>query len=373
MGENMEQKIYLNNAATHKVCDSIVQNIQEWVVKFNNPSSSDEDSLQLRREIEEVRSKVAALINCDPEEIYFTSGSTESCAIAIDGFLKANHHYVVLASNIEHAAVLNNPNIDGFINCDTNGIIDVTKWDNLISCRSLYCFMLVNNEIGTIQPIKEISQYAHSNQGIVFSDLTAAIGHIPVDVQDLGIDIACFSGHKIGALKGVGVLYINKNVKVHGIMYGHQENGIRPGTYNYLGIKSLGAAISEIDLNNQKYILELRNYLYDQLKNIDDEIFINGHINNRIAGNLNICIPNLDIDNQQLINLLDMQGFVVSAGSACNSGTNTPSYVLRAIGLNDNQINRSIRITLSNENTKKDIDAFVECLNNIIQMHKISN
>lgn len=230
--------------------------------------------------------------------------------------------------------------------------------------------MLVNNEIGTIQPVKEISEIMHNSNGVVFSDLTAAVGHIPVDVRDLGVDIACFSGHKVGALKGIGVLYIRKGIKISGIMYGHQEQGIRPGTYNYLAIKSLGAAIDEVNLDYQSEIINLCDWLFAQLWNIDNNIRLNGSLSNRIASNLNLCISDIDIDNQQLVGLLDMNGFIVSAGSACSSGLKKPSHVLKAIGLSDDEVNHSIRITLGNDITKDNVDAFADCLGNIIQMYR---
>lgn len=364
------KKINLDAAATSKVCDSVIANIQEWVVKYNNPSSANEKSLELRKEIEEVRQKVANFINCDPEEIYFTSGSTESCAIAIDGFLKANSDYVVVSSNIEHPAILENPNIDLFLPCNSRGIVDLNHLKSMDIHNVLCCCMLVNNEIGTIQPVKEISEIMHKSNGVVFSDLTAAVGHIPVDVQDLGVDIACFSGHKIGSLKGIGVLYVRKGIKISGIMYGHQEQGIRPGTYNYLAIKSLGAAIDEINLGHQLEIMNLCDWLFARLWEIDNNIHLNGGLSDRIASNLNFCISDIDIDNQQLVGLLDMNGFIISAGSACSSGLKKPSHVLKAIGLSDDEANHSIRITLGNDITPDDVDAFVNCLGNIIQIYK---
>ena len=367
----MNDKVYLDHAATTPLCKSFLESIQRYAELYYNPSSANEYSIALKYDIEDCREKVAKLINCEPEEVYFTSSSTEACAIAIDGFLKANYNYLVAASNIEHAAIMDNPNIDLFIECNKDGFIDPTKWQEMnFTCKALYAFMLANNEIGTIQPIKQISEYIHRNNGILFSDLTAAIGKMPIDVKDMGIDIACFGGHKIGALKGVGVLYIKKNVKIKGISYGHQENCISPGTYNYLAIKSLDMAIDEVNLDKQKDVLELRNYLMNRLIELNCGVKFNGDLENRVAGNLNIYIP-ITIDNQQLVSLLDMEGYIVSSGSACSNGTNKPSHVLKAIGLSGEEINHSIRITLSEQNTKEEIDGFVEALKNIIDMYKM--
>ena len=364
----MKQKVYLDNGASTPLCESFLKNIQDYARFYFNPSSANEASIELAKDIEICRYKIANLINCDPEEVYFTSGSTESCAIAIDGFLKMNPGFFAVSSNIEHVAVMKNPNVDLFVECNTFGVVDPSNWEDM-HIDALYIFMLANNEIGTIQPIKQISEYAHRNNGVLFSDLTAAIGKIPVDVKELGIDIACFSGHKIGSLKGVGVLYVNKDIKIAGLSYGYQEKGIRPGTYNYLGIKSLEMAIDEIDLEKQKDVSSLRDYLKNKL--LDLNIKINGDCESKISGNLNICVPDISIDNQQLISLLDMDGYVVSAGSACHSGDPLPSYVLKAIGLSDDDANRSIRITLDKQNTKEEIDGFVNCLKNIIDMYKI--
>lgn len=366
----MSDKVYFDNGATTKLCETFLKDIQYYANLYYNPSSSNEESINLRRDIESCRIKVANLINADPEEIYFTSGATESCAIAIDGFLKENEDYYAVSSNIEHAAIVNNPNVCKFVECNNLGIIDPSEWNDVDDISWLLCFMLVNNEIGTIQPIKQISEYAHRNNSVLFSDLTAAIGKIPIDVKDLGIDIACFSGHKIGALKGVGVLYVNKDVKVSGISYGHQENGVRAGTYNYLAIKSLELAVDEIDLGKQDYVLELRNYLKDKLFEMDSNIKVNGDLNNRVAGNLNIYIPNLSVDSQQLISLLDIDGYIVSSGSACSSGVANPSHVLKAVGLSDEEANHSIRITLEKHNTKEEVDGFIECLANIVSIYK---
>ena len=364
----MEEKVFFDYAASSPLCNSFLSNIQELAQKYYNPSSANENSIELRQEIEECRAKIAKLINCDPEEIYFTSGASESNSWAIDGFIKAHNrdYYRVISTNIEHSSILFNPRINEFIQCDELGLVYPEQFDGYRNC--LFCVGLGNNEIGTISPIQAISEVIHKRGNYLLVDATQSFGKVEIDVKRMKIDMLSASGHKLGALKGIGFLYVNKDVDIHHIIYGAQENGSRGGTYNYLGIASLSMAIDEIDCNKQLRILALRNYLLSKLSDLD--IKINGDVQNRLPNNLNICINNMFIDNQQLIALLDMNGFVVSAGSACSNGSKNPSHVLAAIGLTDDEINRSIRITLGEQNTTAEIDAFVDCLKNIIEMNK---
>lgn len=292
--------------------------------------------------------------------------------MAIDGFIKAHDkdYYRIVASNIEHPSIIKNPNISEFIECDNQGLFRPDQFEKYRN--ALFCIGLGNNEIGTLSPIKSISEVIHRNGNYLFVDATQAFGKVNIDVKKMNIDMLSVSGHKIGALKEIGFLYISKNINIKPIIYGEQENGLRGGTYNYLGIKSLSCAIDEIDIKKQIKIMNLRNYMMNELLKIYSGITINGHIPYRLPNNLNICIHNIEINSQQLVSLLDINGFIVSAGSACSSGTNKPSYVLKAIGLSDDEVDHSIRITLGEQNTKEEVDKFVECLKNIIDMYKIS-
>lgn len=365
----MQKKVYLDNAATTPLCESFLANIQEYAALYYNASSANESSLMIKQEIEKCRQKIAKLINCEPEEIYFTSGASEANSWAIDGFLKAqnNEYYRVIATNIEHSSIMNNQNVSEFIKCDQYGQVRPEQFECYDNC--LFCIGLANNEIGTIQPIAKISEVIHKTNGnYLFVDATQALTKVNIDVKKMGIDMMSASGHKIGALKGIGFLYINKNMSISPIIYGSQENSLRGGTYNYLGIKSLSVALSKV---KQPYkVAALRGHLANMLIRLPANIMINGHRVNRLPDNLNICIKNMSIDAQQLVALLDMNGFVVSAGSACHAGDSKPSHVLKAIGLSDTDASCSIRITLGEQNTREEIDAFIECLKNIIDMHK---
>lgn len=366
----MKEKIYFDSAATSPLCHSFLENIQELAGRYYNPSSVNDISIELKNEIEECREKIADFINCDPEEIYFTSGSSEGNSWAIDGFLKAHDkdYYKIISTNIEHSSIMNNPNVNEYIEVNNQGIVSPEQFRGYRN--TLFCIGLGNNEIGTISPIKRISEKIHKNGNYLFVDGTQALGKIGINVRKMGIDMLSASGHKIGALKGIGFLYISKDIDVSPIIYGAQENGLRGGTYNYLGIKSLSIAIDETDIKKQIEIMNLRNYMLNELLQMYYGITVNGHIPYRLPNNLNICIHNISIDSQQLVSLLDMEGFVVSSGSACHAGESTPSHVLKAIGLSDDEINHSIRITLNEYNTKEDIDAFVKCLKNIIEIYK---
>lgn len=366
----MKKKVNLDMAATTPLCQSFLENIQEYAERYYNPSSINENSLELKKEIEECREKVAKLINCDPEEVYFTSGASESSSWAIDGFLKAQtrDYYRVIATNIEHSSIMENPNISGFIECDSFGLVYPEQFKGYRNC--LFCINMANNEIGTVQPIERISKVVRQGGNYLLVDATQALGKIGIDVKKMGIDMLSVSAHKIGGLKGVGILYVRKDINISPIIYGHQEQNMRGGTYNYLGIKSLSMAIDEIDSKNLVYMMNLRNYMRASLFGLCPSITENGHGIMRLPNNLNICIHDISIDSQQLVALLDEAGFVVSGGSACNAGTNTPSHVLKAIGLSDDDANHSIRITLGVQTTKEEVDSFIECLVDIINMYK---
>lgn len=363
-------KVYFDYAACAPVCKSVIENIQELIEKWYNPSSANEISMGLMAEIEEVRNKVAKVINADSDEIFFVSSGSEANALAIDGFLKANkeYYYRVVASNIEHSSILENPNVTNYIECDEFGRISPEALNGYKKC--LFCVNYANSEIGAVNSIKRIANVAHKNNGYLLTDATAAFGKIPIDVKADGVDMLTAAGQKIGSLKGVAFIYIKKGIRVNSIVHGHQETGMRGSTLNYMAIKSLGYAIDEVYKRSLVEIMNLRNYLERTLISDCSNITVNGHGIMRLPNILNICIHDISIDSQQLVALLDESGFVVSAGSACNAGSNTPSHVLKAIGLSDEDANHSIRISLGEQNTKEEVDAFIECLKSIIDMYK---
>lgn len=358
---------YLDHAATSPLSNSVLGRLDELYAMYYNPSSAYEAGAYNMMVVENVRNKIAKEINAKPSEIIFTSCGSEANALAIDGFLKANKEYSVVCSNIEHSSILNNKNISSVIKCNNDGFInpkDISEMKN-----TLISIMMINNEIGSTQPIKEIVDIAHKNGNIVMTDAVQAFGKVPIDVKYLGVDMLSASGHKIGSTRGVGFLYVKEGINIEPIVYGAQEDGMRGGTYNDFAIKTLGLAIDDIDYRNDDVLRARRNFLINKLLEIKG-IHLNGSAFNRSSSNINMRIDNISIDSQQLVALLDEAGFQVSAGSACHSGDPKPSYVLKAIGLTDEEAMSSIRITIGIENSVRDLEDFVNALNIIIDMYK---
>lgn len=360
--------VYLDYGACAPVSQNILENIESMAEMFYNQSSPYYLGNYNKHVIEKVREKIASIINSEPEEIIFTSCASEANSLAVDGFLKKHPEYSVYCSNIEHSSILNNSNIAGYIECDKNGFLKPEDFE--LKDLTLFAVMLANNEIGSIQPIKEISKVVHSGtDNYLLCDATAVFGKLPIDVKELGVDMMSISAQKIGGIKGAGALYIKKGTDLYSIIHGEQEQNLRGGTLNDLAIKCFGLALDDIDYDKDVVVRARRNYLLDELLDIDG-IHLNGVLENRLSNNINIRIDNLSIDNQQLLTLLDEHGYMVSAGSACHSGDKKPSHVLKAIGLSDNQANSSIRITIGYENSVRELEEFVECLKRIVAMYK---
>lgn len=360
----MSKKIYLDHAATSPISDNVKKQIINEIDHWHNPNSIYEDGQINKYKIKLAKTVIASFIGAEPDEIVFTSGGSEANALAIDGFLRANLEFDrCIGSSIEHSSILNNPNCYPQITCDKSGFINMSSLPNY---PAFCAVMMVNNEIGTIQPIKKIAQKIHSCGGILLCDGVQALGKQYIDVKDLDVDMMSFSGHKIGALKGIGFLYVRKGIQLAPIIHGTQENNLRGGTYNTLGIISLRAAIQEWNFFNNNKIRWLRDKLIEGLTQIDG-VILNGSYSFRCVSNINVRI-NTSLTGQQIVTLLENMGFQISAGSACHEGDAAPSHVLKAIGLSDDEANRSIRITLGAENTEKDIEAFLDTLSEIIAL-----
>lgn len=359
-------KVFLDYGSTAPVCKSILEKLPELANQFYNASSSYELGISNKIEIEKVRNKIANMINADPEEIYFVSSASEGNSMCIDGFLKSHSDYDVVCSSLEHSSIYNNPNVGMVIPCDNFGNIDI-GYIELIN-KALFAVMHSSNEIGIMHPIKEIASIVHRNNGYLLCDAASSFGKVKIDVKDLDVDFLTTSGNKIGSLKGAGFIYIKKGIDISPIIIGTQEKGLRGGTYNELAIKTLGMAIDELkpynDVNNKRV------YLVNKLSNIENICF-NTCLNCTLPNLINFYIKNINIDSQQIVSLLDMNGFMVSSSSACHSGIASPSHVLKNIGLSNYDANHSIRITLGHENTYDEIDSFVECLKNIIEMNLV--
>ena len=362
----MNRYIYVDNSSTTRLNESVLYKMLPYLKEnYGNASTTYSLGKISRKAIEESRKKIAKCINANPEEIYFTASGTEVDNMAIQGIA---HKYMykgklIITSNIEHLAVLNTCKkleLEGFevtyVETQRNGIIDIEKIKEAIREDTiLISIMYVNNEIGTIQNIQEISKLAKEKGIILHTDAVQAMPHLKIDVKD--IDALTMSAHKFNGPKGVGALYLKDGININNVICGgHQENGIRPGTENVAGIVGMAEALeittNNLDKNNKKE-KALRDYLYNMLNSEIKGITINGDKERRINSNINISIDG--VDSSELMLFLDMNGICASGGSACNSSQKELSHVLKAIG----QENTALRITLSSENTIYDIEKIV--------------
>ena len=372
--------IYFDHAATTAVAREVKEAMDPYFCEnYGNASSLYDLGYKSKEAINEVRIKVAKVLNAKPNEIYFTSCGSESDNLALKGVARANRQKGnhIITSKIEHPAVLNTCKQlekEGFkvtyLNVNKNGFVDLEELKNSINSNTiLVSIMFANNEIGTIQPIKQIANIVHKYNAIFHTDAVQAFGNVKIDVQEMGIDLLSMSAHKFYGPKGVGALYVRKNVNFVQLQNGgHQENDKRAGTENVAGIVGLGKAIELADKNmeeNNKKLLELRQYFLEQIKNKMPYIRINGDLNNRLPGNINISF--LYVNGKDIVKMLANYGICTSSGSACSSGLPQPSHVLLAMGLNEGIEKSSLRITLGKENTKEDIDDLVKVLEESIK------
>lgn len=373
------KNIYFDNAATTKLDDEVLKEMLPYLKdNYGNPSSIYKLGREARKAIEDSREKIAKVLNCKANEIYFTAGGSESDNTAIKGIAKANkkrgNH--IITSKIEHPAVLETCKQlekEGFeityISVDEKGIVDLEELKKSIKPTTiLITIMFANNEIGTIQPIEEIGKIAKGNNIYFHTDSVQAVGSIKIDVQKLNIDSLSLSGHKFYGSKGVGALYVKTGVPFEKfISGGHQERNKRAGTENVAGIVGIGKAIElayeNLDEYNKK-IKELRDYYVKQVEEKIPYIKINGDMEKRLPGNSNISFR--FIEGEGLLLNLDLKGICASSGSACTSGSLEPSHVLLAIGLPHEIAHGSLRVSIGKYNTKEEIDYLIENLMEIV-------
>ena len=372
--------IYFDHAATTAVAREVKEAMDPYFCEnYGNASSLYELGYKSKEAINAAREKVAKVLNAKTNEIYFTSCGSESDNLAIKGVARANRHKGnhIITSKIEHPAVLNTCKQlekEGFrvtyLNVDKNGFIDLEELKNSINRNTiLVSIIFANNEVGTIQPIKQISNIAHKYNAIFHTDAVQAVGNVKIDVQEMGIDLLSMSAHKFYGPKGVGALFVRKNVNFVQIQNGgHQEHDKRAGTENVAGIVGLGKAIEIADRNmeeNNKKLLQLRQYFLEQIKDKIPYIRINGDLKNRLPGNINISF--MYVNGKDIVKMLANAGICTSSGSACSSGLPQPSHVLIAMGLSEDIAKSALRITLGKENTKEDIDYLIETLVKVVE------
>jgi cysteine desulfurase len=377
---SMQRRVYMDHAATTYTKQEVLEEMLPYFKEvYGNPSSVHGFGREARKAVDLARERTAAALNASPEEIYFTSGGTEADNWAIKGVAWANkergNH--IITTSIEHHAVLHTCQYlekMGFevtyLPVDSYGLVYPEQVKEAITDKTiLISVMFANNEIGTIEPIKEIGQIARE-RGIYFhTDAVQAVGHIPVDVKEMNIDLLSLSAHKFYGPKGVGALYIRKGVKLHPFIHGGaQERNRRAGTENLPGIVGLGKAI-ELAVSNleesSKRLTAMRDRLISGVLNTIENVRLNGHPTKRLPGNANFSFE--FIEGESLLLSLDMKGIAASSGSACTSGSLDPSHVLLAIGLPHEIAHGSLRLTLGDDNTDEDIDYVLEVLPDIVQ------
>lgn len=375
----MEVK-YFDNSATTRVKDEVFKEMIPYLsIEYGNPSSLYSIGRSAKRAISEARRRVASLINCSPEEIYFTSCGSESDNTALKGIAYANkekgNH--IITSKIEHPAILNScKSLENkgfkisYIDVDKDGMLNLEKLESEITDQTiLISIMYANNEIGTIEPVKEIAQIAHSHGIIFHTDAVQAVGNIPIDVRKMNIDMLSLSGHKLYAPKGIGALYVKSGIEFERFMDGgHQEKNKRSGTENVAEIVALGKACQIAEKNIEQYqqkLKNLRDYCLNKIQEKIPDIYINGTMERRLPGNINISLK--DLNSGELLLRLDEVGICASGGSACSSKEASPSHVLTAIGLPSELSKGALRLTFGDYNTKEDVEYLVENLVRIVE------
>lgn len=372
--------VYLDEAATAKykniddiVVDTMVTSMRD---SWTNPSSL--YAANIKEKINKCRANIAEFIGANKDEIYFTSGASESNNWAIRGFVDywlSDYYSVinVITTPIEHKSVINaawNTNLRAIAEqCDVDncGLVDCDSLESLLwLCDNnkeptLVSIGMANSELGTVQNVKKIADLVHKYDGVLHIDATQCFGHIPINVEELDIDMMSCSGHKISpALRGIGFLYKRKDVEIQPLIWGAQENGMRGGTENTYGIIGLNKAIEYCDVSYEAMmdLCEKRDYFIGLLES-EFGCKLNGHCKYRLPNNVNVTFPQ-NITGESLLHMLDISNIKVSSGSACNSKSIEPSYVLKAIGLSDSDAMKTVRFTLPNDITYEEIDYVID-------------
>ena len=375
----MDRLIYLDNAATTKTAPEVVEAMLPYFTeKFGNPSSVYSFAASNKEDITCQRERIAEVLGANANEIYFTAGGSESDNWALiataEAYASKGKH--LITSKIEHHAILHTCEYlekKGFevtyLDVDENGIVDLEQLKSAIREDTiLISIMYANNEIGTIQPIREIGAIAHEHGILFHTDAVQAFGQVPINVDEDQIDMLSASGHKLNGPKGIGFLYIRKGVKIRSFIHGGaQERRRRAGTENVPGIvgfgKAVERAVSTMEARTKKE-RELRDYLIERIEKEIPYCRLNGDRTKRLPNNVNFSFR--FIEGESLLIMLDMKGICASSGSACTSGSLDPSHVLLAIGLPHEIAHGSLRMTLSEETTKEDLDYVVENLKEIV-------
>ena len=379
-------RIYMDNAATTPIHSEVLTEMMPVLTTdFGNPNSLHSFGREAKRYVDVARSRIAKALGCDDNEIYFTSGATESNNWAITGLAKANRHKGnhIITSKIEHPSILETCKKlerEGYrvtyLDVDEMGMVRIDQLLHYLSADTiLISIMAANNEVGTIQNLQAIANIAKEKNVIFHTDATQAVGAINLNVHEMGIDALSLSGHKLNGPKGVGALYVHNGVVITPFMNGgEQEFGLRAGTSNVAGIVGLGKAV-EINtrdiITNSKKLRTLRDYFIREVTKNIDMTYLNGHPIQRLPNNINLSFGM--VDGESLMCMLDLEGIAVSTGSACSSGSVETSHVLQAMGIAPDLAQGAVRFSLSKDITKEEIDYVVSKLVECVEkLRKIS-
>lgn len=380
MKTDRENRIYLDNAATTRMKEEVLQEMLPFFREtYANPSAIYGFAGEAKRAVRLARERAAALIGAKPTEIFFTGSGTESDNWALRSVAEtcAEKGKHIVVSAIEHHAVLHTCRYLEKQGCevtylpvDEDGKVRPETLEKAVRPDTvLVSVMAANNEIGTLEPLAEISRIAHGQGALFHTDAVQAYGHVPLDVEEMEIDLLSASGHKLGGPKGVGILYCRENLRLQPLLHGGaQERGRRAGTLNVPGIVGFGKAASLAGQSLQERMERercLRDYLIDRVLAEIPHTRLNGHRQDRLPGNVHFCFR--DIEGESLLILLDQKGICGSGGSACTSGAIDPSHVLLALGLSPEIARGALRLTLSEENTMEELDNTVEALKEIVE------
>lgn len=377
----MEKKpIYFDHAATTPLCKQALDKMLPYLTEiFGNPNSQHYYGRESVKAVDEARDSIAKIINAKPNEVYFTSGGTESDNWAMRGIAHAyqNKGKHIIISPIEHAAMLATAKAlkkEGFeieyMQVDEDGLVDLEHLKKIIRDDTIFVgCMMANNEVGTIEPIKEIAEIAHSKKAVMFTDAVQAAGVLKTDVKELGVDMMSMSAHKIYGPKGVGALYVRNGIKIDSILTGgHQERMKRGGTTNVAGIVGFAEAfkIAEAEREqNFEYVSKLRDHFIDRVLTEVPFVKLNGSRKFRLPANADFSFK--FIEGESILFSLDLAGISVSSGSACSSGSLEPSHVLLALGLPEELAHGSIRFSFGKHNTMEEVDYAVDVIKDSVK------
>lgn len=390
-------QLYLDSAATAKPNKEVLKAVMPYLTdEFYNPSSIYSNGVRVRRAIDNARESIAGFINANTDEIFFTSGSSESNCWAIQGYVFAGMMDIsttsIVTTKIEHKSIMEC--VDAmeqlgnstyycdvtYLDVDKDGFVNMEQLESVFKDREepnyydiLVSIQLANNECGVIQDIKVISDIIHKYGGVLHVDATQAFGQVPIDVKAMGIDMLSASAHKLeGGFKGVGLLYKKKDIEIQPIIYGSQNAGLRGGTENVAGIVGFAKAVelASEEMEDKLALSVKRDYFISELTR--NGCKLNGASVHRLPNNINVQLPE-GVGSEELLYMLDLDNIQCSAGSACNSHSKQPSYVLKALGLTDEQAARSVRFTISSDITYEAIDYVVEKVVKIMKIIRNSN